>query len=389
MGCVNGNASVGMANSAGKNWWESLVGCAVMCGAREEDARSSTKCHEFSTAAQAPIRYARGGNDETSRTYSAEPNQPLLGLPLREGCLWHLTTQDNFEPVTFSLYVNGIAFCMSNGMEASVSLSPFSLVRNCRFQVGECSKLKSFKISIIEQEVCCYFAVRSSCERAAEEERSSWVLSISQSIMLITSSLIPAVSITCDPLLHAPHTGHRLLAGYLVYRDQQCISVVFAELSAHDAGKARFAVYEDHMCKRLVLDIKITDVAVCCDAVGVNSSCFDVDYHNFASSTPSERKLWLRALSNVQVKIRNGAPVPTFEELEYFRQAIRENIRAAQATAAPRVSGGPLLARYVRKFAKVQAADSGTGGDQGGESRSPSKDARCVVNGVTPFPVSL
>merc|ERR1719464_555720 len=105
-------------------------------------------------------------------SYSSAPDQPLLGVPIREGCLWHLSAQDRFEPVNFSLYVNGFAFSTSDGLEASVSLSPFSLVRNCRFQSGECSKLKSFKVSLLEPDPCCYFAVRNPCEREAEEECS-------------------------------------------------------------------------------------------------------------------------------------------------------------------------------------------------------------------------
>merc|ERR1712226_121320 len=93
--------------------------------------------------------------------FSATPNQPLLGVPVREGSLWHLSAQDTFVPVTFSLYVNGFAFSTSDGLEVSVSLSPFSLVRNCRFQSGVCSKLKSFKVTLLEPDPCCYFAVRT------------------------------------------------------------------------------------------------------------------------------------------------------------------------------------------------------------------------------------
>lgn len=40
-------------------------------------------------------------------TYSSAPDQPLFGVPIREGGLWHLSTQDRFEPVTYALYVNG------------------------------------------------------------------------------------------------------------------------------------------------------------------------------------------------------------------------------------------------------------------------------------------
>merc|ERR1719346_971462 len=167
-------------------------------------------------------------------TYSSAPDQPLLGVPIREGGLWHLSAQDRFEPVNFSLYVNGFAFSTTDGLEASVSLSPFSLVRNCRFQSGECSKLKSFKVSLLEPDPCCYFAVRSGCEREAEEERSDWVLGLSHTILLITDTLLPPFSVTCDPLPDVPQTARRLMAGYLLHRDDGgSISVIFCELHAH------------------------------------------------------------------------------------------------------------------------------------------------------------
>jgi len=232
-------------------------------------------------------------------TYSSAPDQPLLGVPIREGCLWHLSAQDRFEPVNFSLYVNGFAFSTTDGLEASVSLSPFSLVRNCRFQSGECSKLKSFKVSLLEPDPCCYFAVRSNCEREADEERSDWVLGLSHTILLITDSLLPSFSVTSDPVPGQPHTSRRLMAGYLIHRDDSStISVLFCELNAHQGTCAKLVLYENELCESAILEIHITESSVCCDVVGINCSCFIVDCHHFASQTPSERKLWLRALSN-------------------------------------------------------------------------------------------
>lgn len=282
-------------------------------------------------------------------TYSSAPDQPLLGVPIREGGLWHLSTQDRFEPVTYSLYVNGFSFSTPDGLEASVSLSPFSLVRNCRFQSGACSQLKSFKVSLLDHDPCCYFAVRSICEREAEEERSDWVLGISHTILLITDSILPS-HIDCDPLPDIPSTYNRLLAGYLIHRDDAgSISVLFCELHAHRGESARFVLYENEHCHAPIMDIIITESSVCCDIVGINCSCFVIDSHHFASQTPSERKLWLRALSNVKVKIQNRAPEPTLEDIQHFREAIREHIFSIQATQEPRISSDPLLTRCSRK----------------------------------------
>merc|ERR1712050_75633 len=104
-------------------------------------------------------------------------------------------------------------------------------------------------------------------------------------------------------------------------------------------------LYENELCSHPVIDILITESSVYCDVVGINCSCFIVDCHHFASQTPSERKLWLRALSNVKVKIQNRAPEPTANEIEHYRVSIQEHITAVAATAEPRIVTDPLLTR--------------------------------------------
>merc|ERR1711874_576999 len=108
-------------------------------------------------------------------------------------------------------------------------------------------------------------------------------------------------------------------------------------------------IYENDLCGNLIMEILITESTVCCDVVGINCSCFIVDCHHFASQSPSERKLWLRALSNVKVKIQNRAPEPTDEELLDYRVSIREHIYAIEATQEPRASPDTLLSRVSRK----------------------------------------
>lgn len=277
-------------------------------------------------------------------TYSSEPEQPLLGVPIKEGSLWHLTAQDCFEPVTFQLYVNGFAFTAPDGTENSVSVSPFALVRNCRFQSGECAKLKSFKVSLLDHDPAWYFAVQSTCEREAEEERSDWVLGISHAILLITDSILPRFSIVCDPIADRQHTQMRLVAGYLIHLDDAgSISVLFCELNAQCGQAASLVLYENEKCDRLVEDIAISESSVCCDIVGINCSCFVVDTHHFASPTPSERKVWLRAISNIKVKIRNREPEPTMADIIHYRDSIREHLSQMEATADPRICCNALL----------------------------------------------
>lgn len=285
-----------------------------------------------------------------SPCYAMGPDQPLLGVPIREGSLWHLSTHDQLEPVTFSLYVNGFTFCAANGVETSMSLSPFTLVRNCRFQTGACSQLKSFKVSTLDATPCCYFAVRSLGEREAEEERSEWVLDISHTVLLITDSLLPTFSMTCDPRPDAPQTRRRLVAGYLLHKsDVESLSVIFCELQVHHGAAARFLVYENELCRNLIRELMVTVASKCTDIVGINCTSFAIDSENFATQTPSERKLWLRALSNVKVKVLNRAPAPDDEELQYYRDSIREHIQAIQATLEPRISQDALLPRCPKR----------------------------------------
>lgn len=288
-------------------------------------------------------------------TYSSAPDQPLLGVPVREEGLWHLSTPDCFEHVTFSLYVNGVAFATRDGAEHSISLSPFSVVRFCRFQSGLCSQLKSFKVAVPDHELCCYFAVQSVSERIAEEDRFEWVLSISHTILLIIDSLLPSYAITCDPVPGVPATSRRLMAGYLIHRDDAgSVSVLFCELQAHLGNRAKFVMYENEHCINPVMDINIVDATDYSDIVGINCSCFIIDGQHFAAQTPSDRKLWLRALSNVKVKIQNEAPPPTEEEIWYYRDSIREHIRAVEDTAGPQLSPQALLERGPWKSLQVE-----------------------------------
>lgn len=91
------------------------------------------------------------------------------------------------------------------------------------------------------------------------------------------------------------------------------------------------------------MDIYITSRSVCCEKVGMNCSCFCVDEHQFSTRTLSERKLWLRAISNVKVKLQNEAPAPTIEEIEHYRFAIKEHIDQIKSTLVSKAPMDALL----------------------------------------------
>ncbi|CAK9071292.1 Hypothetical protein (Fragment), partial [Durusdinium trenchii] len=264
--------------------------------------------------------------------------QPLRGTPIREGRLWYLSAEDQVDAVHFSLYVNGFFF-KHEGVEVSISLSPFVLVRNCKFQSGYNATLtdvKIFKISLFAHSACYYFGVRSDDERWAEEERSRWVLDVSRAIRLVTQSLFPPFHITCAPVEGVPRTRRRLMAGYLVHHEDVSVaSVVYFELQAHEKGMARMMLYESHRCQGVIGEIPLHESAMCSEKIGINCSCFSVEDHQFSTRTLAERKLWLRAISNVRVKLQNCAPDPTEEELNSFRVAIKEHLLSIRAAIQP------------------------------------------------------
>mmetsp|Transcript_73682 Transcript_73682/g.204927 ORF Transcript_73682/g.204927 Transcript_73682/m.204927 type:complete len:362 (-) Transcript_73682:90-1175(-) len=326
---------------------DSFLCSALPCGVREED-----RAGQYDTvipAIPSPLDIGLQIDEKADCVpmFSTAMHQPLLGVPLREGFLWHLSAEHLFEPVHFSLYVNGISFTTHSGQEASIQLSPFSLVRFCRFQAGEGSELKTFKISLLDQDSSHFFAVRGANARDTEQERSNWVLSISCTVLNIVRSLLPLVPMSCDPLPFVPCTRRRLLSSYLLHRDgdDPNLSVVFCELSAPPCAweSTRLTLYRDHRCEVWVADIHIAEYVVCCEVVGVNCSCFVVGCHHFVAHSVSLRKVWLKALNNIKVKLQNRAPFSDEEELHHYREAIREQIRTCEATLETPKLGEVLL----------------------------------------------
>eukprot|EP00439_Symbiodinium_sp_Y106_P013894 s5569_g1.t9 len=122
------------------------------------------------------------------------------------------------------------------------------------------------------------------------------------------------------------------MAGYVVHHeDVSTCSVVYCELHAHQGDLARVTMYENDLCQVRVAEIDIYESATCSEKIGINCSCFSVEDHQFSSRTLAERKLWLRAISNVRVKLQNRAPDPTEEELTSFRTAIKEHLSTIRA----------------------------------------------------------
>lgn len=328
--------------------------CRCFCGdkARRDhlDARSSWGSADVDVLEEVDESPFQTPQVTGRLAYSITADQPLRGAPLRQGDLWWLSTEDRVDQISFSLHVNGFSFKLDAEQRITgVALSPFSLVRNCKFQ-STCSNFdlndfKIFKVSLFSQGVCYYFGVKGEDERQAEDLRLRWVLDISQVMRVVTQSVFPPFSISCEPLTSVPSTERRLMAGYLLHHnDGFMVSVLYCELHPHCEDKARLCIYENEACQTHVMDIYITERSICCEKVGINCSCFSIEEHQFSTRTLAERKLWLRAISNLKVKLQNRAPIPSMEDLGNFRSAIREHLATIKPT---RPSSDPLLQRCL------------------------------------------
>ncbi|CAJ1449809.1 unnamed protein product, partial [Effrenium voratum] len=230
--------------------------------------------------------------------YSTDMGQPLRGKAMRSGDLWFLRSEASAEKVQVSLFVNGIAI-EHKGKEVRACFSPFTLVRNCKFQdsssINQLSSLKIFKIFFFVKNLCYFFGVSADDEAQADKDRQLWVSSIAKAVHLVTQSLFPPFSISCEPICAAAVTSRRLMAGYVLYHSGEDVAtVLYGELSPHTRGSdlARLAFYENEQCQRLAMEIWISVASNCFEKVGMSCTCFCINGHDFSARTTAERKLW-------------------------------------------------------------------------------------------------
>ena len=165
----------------------------------------------------------------------------------------------------------------------------------------------------------------------ADEERSSWVADFARAVRVVTQSLFPPFRVALGPLGAIPQTHTRLMAGYLLHHDDGgLISVLYCELHPQSGDRARLSIYENESCQVPVVDLYIGVRTTCCEKVGVSCSCFFVEDHLFSARSLAERKLWLRAISNVKVKLQHCAPLPSPEELSAYRYSIKEHLASSR-----------------------------------------------------------
>ncbi|CAJ1401750.1 unnamed protein product [Effrenium voratum] len=250
--------------------------------------------------------------------------------------------------------VNGFEF-RHKGVEHAFSFVPFIMVRNCKFQAitsngVDLAQFRCFKVSMFTHGVCLYFGVHEKEHSpSAEEKRAAWVLDISRAVRLVTQSLFPSFQIAVRPLANAPHTRRRIMAGYLAHHDDtSTTSVLYCELQPQQGEQGRLVMYDNENCQDSLSEVILSPRTVCTEKIGISCTCFTVDQHLFSARTIAERKLWLRALSNIKVKLQNGAPEPDDEGLRQYRVAILEHARTTGCNDSQAVMDA-LLQRHVRK----------------------------------------
>jgi len=267
-------------------------------------------------------------------TYSAELRQAISGPPLRVGQVWHLLSSDGkrFEPATLSLYASGMIIKPDNAQHHTISVawSPFSLVQACRLHTVQADAsrpwLRLFKVSVFHHDTAHLFAAQGD---QADSDRARWVADIARALRVLTQSLFPPFALKAEPVQGAGWTSTRLLAGYMLMCEKEAVSVVYCELHTHWDGAAKFVTYEDEYCDTPLLHVSMGVHTSITERVGVDCSCFSVDGHHFSTRTFSEKSLWLRAISNVKVKIRHGAGNPSDDELVHYRRSINESAQTS------------------------------------------------------------
>ena len=298
--------------------------------------------------------------------YESNMSMPLHGEPLRVSRVHYLPNEQEMIPASISLYVNGFTVTLhpnsEGGLESSHSfaISPFTLVQACRLATpADDMALHAaqgsyvFKVSIFQHEsVHMFGCTGSSAEPEAsgecdgQLERARWVSDIARCIRVVTQSLFPPYSLHTEPTVGVRSTFTRIMATHLLHCGVGQVGLLFCEIRAHNDGAGTFVAYCNEACATEVMSIDITPKTPVGERVGVDCCCFSLCGETFATRTPQEKTMWLRAVTNIKVKVRCGTPNPTPSDLRHFRSAIREHAESIMPRSETPRRGwdeGPLL----------------------------------------------
>lgn len=217
--------------------------------------------------------------------------------------------------------------------DVKVVWSPFTLVERCQVKASQQpEKWVVFKLTLFRSEgrdATYYFA---SSGADAEAQRTAWVAVIVEALSTVTLSLFPDYDIVVQPVVGKPRTARRIIAGYLFYAvSAEKITLFFCELHAPLAGCAEMVFYTDEYCEDEIFNIMFTSTASASTRKGAYCTVFGLDSHRFAARTRQEKDLWLRAVSNVLVKLMFVEQDTSAGDLAMFRAAVHERLESIPA----------------------------------------------------------
>lgn len=295
-----------------------------------------------STALPTPREQPRN-NHSLLRTVYSNIMDPVGGIPFGSGELLFLDDEAGMLITCTALAFSTGVYLVAHGSGQiwSFAWSPFSVLSKTDGRPGlpnmgsheDCICYAGISLSIPTRGRHLLLACRGA---EAVEQRDSWLLNLSMALRSHVRAAFPEFKISVEPVAQVPDTKGRILAGYLLLREAEnaSISVPYCELHAHCEGFARLAFYSDESCDRLILALAVTQKTRVFERAGEDCSCFAVDGHSFCARSVQERQVWLRALSNVKVKLANRAPDPSPTDLEAFREAVRQRLEEIEATEA-------------------------------------------------------
>lgn len=304
-----------------------------------------------------------GPKIRTVPTYVSADINAMLGDPVLSGNLMQIKLEESVQQMAVSLHANGFSMMPitakgEKDKPAHRAWSPFSLVEKCQVKTLQHSAYWAvFKLTVFRaggHDHCLYFACTGG---NAYKERDRWVQKMSELVGAVTFSLLPASDIAVQPLPGVDSTRTRIMAGFLL---QACSAdtcqVVYCELHAYSGGEARLCLYRDEWCDREVASLSLSDSSTVSTRTGAHCNVFGIDHHRFCARNADEKDLWLRAVSNIKVKLMFEAPDPTAEELAIFRGAVEERIQeltntsqsASASVSAERRLDAPLLSAITR-----------------------------------------
>eukprot|EP00930_Biecheleria_cincta_P097043 TRINITY_DN88788_c0_g1_i1.p1 TRINITY_DN88788_c0_g1~~TRINITY_DN88788_c0_g1_i1.p1 ORF type:complete len:598 (+),score=86.63 TRINITY_DN88788_c0_g1_i1:94-1887(+) len=293
------------------------------------------------TGSAVPTPREQPRNNTLLRTVSSNIDDPVGGIPFGSGELLFLDDEAGMLITCVALVFSTGLYLVAHGSGHiwSFAWSPFSVISKTDGRPGlpnagsgeDCSPYAGISLSIPTRGRHVLLACRGA---GAVEQRDRWLHNLSMALRSHVRVAFPEFRISVEPLAQVPDTKERILAGYLLLREDGAasISVPYCELHAHRGGFARLSFYSDESCDRLILALAVTQKTRIFERAGEDCSCFAVDGHSFCARSMEERQVWLRALSNVKVKLANGAPDPSPTDLEAFREAVQERLEEIEAT---------------------------------------------------------